>query len=60
MDKPMNIDETITAQLERIESKLDLVLERLKWAPQDMAEWYAEITQGGQETNQEPPPSGQG
>ena len=47
MDKPMNIDETITAQLERIESKLDLVLERLKWAPHAEAEWYATTTQGG-------------
>ena len=34
----MNTDETIAAQLERIEAKLDLVLEKLKWAPQDMAE----------------------
>jgi hypothetical protein len=27
----MNTDRTITAQLERIEAKLDLVLEKLKW-----------------------------
>jgi hypothetical protein len=50
-----NTDETIAAQLERIEAKLDLVLEKLKWAPRAEAEWYAETTQGGPETQQEPP-----
>jgi hypothetical protein len=44
----MNTDQTIAAQLERIEAKLDAVLERLKWSPQSMAEWYATgTTQGG-------------
>ena len=42
----MNTDQTIAA-LERIEAKLDLILEKLKWAPQSMAEWYATTTQGG-------------
>jgi hypothetical protein len=54
----MNTDRTIAAQLERIEAKLDLVLEKLKWAPESMAQWYAEITQGGPETKQETSPDG--
>jgi len=43
----MNPNQTIAAQLERIEAKLDLVLEKLKWAPESMAGWYAEIAQSG-------------
>jgi hypothetical protein len=41
----MNEEEIIAVTLKRIEAKLDLILEKLKWAPQDMAEWYAAITQ---------------
>jgi hypothetical protein len=43
----MNTEEIIAAQLERIEAKLDAVLEKLKWAPRAEAEWYAEISHGG-------------
>jgi hypothetical protein len=42
-----NTEEAIAAQLERIEAKLDAILEKLKWAPQSMAQWYATTTQGG-------------
>jgi hypothetical protein len=32
----------ITADdLARIEAKLDAILERLKWAPESLADWYA-------------------
>jgi hypothetical protein len=41
----MNTDQTIAA-LERIKAKLDAILAKLKWAPESMAEWYAEILQG--------------
>jgi hypothetical protein len=54
-------EETIAAQLERIEAKLDAILEKLKWAPGDMAGWYVKTTQGGvPEAKQESPSDGQG
>lgn len=31
----------LTDQLARIETKLDTILERLKWATESNAEWYA-------------------
>jgi hypothetical protein len=42
----MNTEETIAAALARIEAKLDLILEKLKWAPESMTKWYFMIHPG--------------
>jgi hypothetical protein len=34
------METNIAASLNRIEQKLDAILERLKWAPESAAEWF--------------------
>jgi hypothetical protein len=33
-------DPEVIAALERIEAKIDQILERLRWAPASVSEWY--------------------